>query len=217
MRSSPFLILTLLAGCAPGSIAWPTGKDDLRTAMYRVESEGSVQRMRLVLSNGLFTCDLPTEPDPVAQQQALLELQIANVHGGAMERLSAERLRWQARHPCHAAVQELGQVALRPRGTRALDSHRQRQFSDRGPPLGAATGAGLIDQRHDVQLLGDPDQRSDIAHGASADGTGDAEISDGRRGRRTQYRLACHGPAQDRIPDGLGRDAVAVAIDLALE
>ncbi len=58
-------------------MAWPTGDGPLRTALYQSAPSGSVQQLTLVLSNGYFDCDLPTEPDPVAQSQALLEITTA--------------------------------------------------------------------------------------------------------------------------------------------
>lgn len=119
MRSSPFVLLSVLLGCAPGSIAWPTGKDDLRTALYRVDTVGSVQRMHLVLSNGLFACDLPSEPDPVAQQQALLELQIAACRENArhvdIELLRGDGDDWVGLYPGDSHADPAQIAATRPR------------------------------------------------------------------------------------------------------
>lgn len=67
----------VLSGCAPGSIAWPTGEDRLRTALYQPGSEDGIPTLTLVLSNGHFDCDLPSDPDPIAQSQALLDFQVA--------------------------------------------------------------------------------------------------------------------------------------------
>jgi len=44
------LLALLSSGCTPGTIAWSTGEDDLRTAMYTVDPE--TERIRLFLSNG---------------------------------------------------------------------------------------------------------------------------------------------------------------------
>jgi hypothetical protein len=66
-----------LTGCAPGSIAWPTGEDALRSALYQVQPTGDVFGLTLMLSNGQFGCDLPSEPDPLDQTQALLEIRTA--------------------------------------------------------------------------------------------------------------------------------------------
>lgn len=64
--------------CAPGHIAWPTGDDALRTALYRPRVDPSgIQVLTLVLSNGYFDCELPSDPDPVVQTQALLEITTA--------------------------------------------------------------------------------------------------------------------------------------------
>ena len=109
----------MLLGCAPGSIAWPTGEDELRTALYRTDTVGSVQRLHLVLSNGVFACDLPAEPDPVAQQQALLELQVAACRENArhvdIELLRGEGADWTGLYPGDSHADPSQIAGTRPR------------------------------------------------------------------------------------------------------
>jgi len=68
-----------------------------------------------------------------------------------------------------------------------------------------------------IKLLGHPDQGAHITHSARTDGACGAQIGDGRRSDGAQHHLARDRTTLVRIPDGLGGDAVAVTIDLALE
>lgn len=118
MRSSVMSLL-FLTGCAPGTIAWPTGHDQLRTALYREVDAGAVKRLQLVLSNGTFGCDLPAEADPVAQQQALLELQISacreNARHVAVELLRGDGSDWVGLYPGDSNMDPAQIAASRPR------------------------------------------------------------------------------------------------------
>lgn len=71
-------LLPLLAACAPGEVRWGTGEDWLRTALY-VENDPVAEGAgtRVLLSTGIFGCDLPAEADPAAQAEALLDLAVA--------------------------------------------------------------------------------------------------------------------------------------------
>jgi len=69
------LLLVTALGCAPGRVTWSTGDDALRTALW-VEDEGPAgPTVRVLLSTGTFTCDLPEFDDPQAQWEALVALQ----------------------------------------------------------------------------------------------------------------------------------------------
>lgn len=68
-------ILLIFAACTPGEVRWPTGEDSLRTALF-VRSDEGIGRVRLLLSTGVFACDLPAADDPATQAEALLELSV---------------------------------------------------------------------------------------------------------------------------------------------
>ncbi|MEZ4317878.1 MAG: hypothetical protein R3F61_10250 [Myxococcota bacterium] len=106
-------------GCAPGHLAWPTGDDDLRTALYQARLEGGVQALTLVLSNGYFDCDLPSEPDPIAQTQALLEITTAacreNARHVLVELYRGDGNDWVGTYPGDSNADPVLIAASRPR------------------------------------------------------------------------------------------------------
>jgi hypothetical protein len=71
--------------------------------------------------------------------------------------------------------------------------------------------------RNQIQLLGDPDQRSDVADCARAYRTRGTQIRHGWGRSRPQHNLARDGATSIRIPYRLSCDTVAVAIYLAFE
>ena len=71
----PILLTALLAACGPGSISWATGDDALRTALFQPIDDG-VPGTRLLLSTGVFDCDLPQSDDPQELTRAYLELSV---------------------------------------------------------------------------------------------------------------------------------------------
>ena len=90
-------------------------------------------------------------------------------------------------------------------------------MSEGGAILGAQARAGAIDVADQIKLLGHPDQGAHIAHRARTNGARGAQIGDGRRSDGAQHHLTRDRTTLVRIPDGLGGDAVAMAIDLAFE
>lgn len=78
-----------------------------------------MKQLQLVLSNGVFDCDLPTESDPIEQQQALFELQIAacreNARHVAIELLRGDGADWVGVYPGDSHL-DVSQIAgTRPR------------------------------------------------------------------------------------------------------
>lgn len=72
-----------LAACTPGAL-WVDGdREVLRTALVRTEEVDGVGHASVVLSNGLFSCDLPQHEDPARAQQALQNLVTAACRQGA--------------------------------------------------------------------------------------------------------------------------------------
>lgn len=102
-RMSIFVASGPVMGCAPGSIAWPTGEDDLRTALYVEAPRDGLPAVTMVLSNGVFDCDLPSEPDPIDQTQALLEIRTAacreNARHVLVELIRGDGIDWVGRYP----------------------------------------------------------------------------------------------------------------------
>lgn len=76
------LLLTAL-GCAAGHLAWDDGDDVLRTALVQESTDGGLPHLTVLLSTSYLPCDLPTDPDPTVQTQALLELSTALCREGA--------------------------------------------------------------------------------------------------------------------------------------
>ncbi|MCB9691460.1 MAG: hypothetical protein H6736_06575 [Alphaproteobacteria bacterium] len=77
------IVLWTALGCAQGHLRWEGGDDVLRTALVQETTDGGLPHLTVVLSNSTFTCDLPSDPDPVAQTQALLDLSTAACREGA--------------------------------------------------------------------------------------------------------------------------------------
>ena len=57
----------LLGGCTDGRVWWPDHTAPLRTALVKMDEDQGVQRARLFLSTGLFSCTLPETDRPVAE------------------------------------------------------------------------------------------------------------------------------------------------------
>lgn len=108
-----------LFGCAPGSLAFSTGDDVLRTAMYQVQPVDGLQRVDLILSNGIFSCDLPNDPDPIVQSQELLELTTATCRENArhvlIELYRGDGADWVGRFPGDSNAHPSLISASRPR------------------------------------------------------------------------------------------------------
>src|SRR6202008_3840784 len=147
----------------------------------------------------------------------LLQLLVAHLLRDAMEGLARERRAGQARQPRQTRIEKLPQFALGSRCTGALDRHGHRQLAHRWAAFGANPAAGPIDLPNQVQLFGDPDQRPDVTHAARAHRLGRTQIRDSRWIGRSQHDLACNAAAALRIPHGLRRDAVAMAVDYSFE
>jgi len=56
-----------IAACTEGRVWWPGQTAPLRTALVKYDEDHGVARARLLLSTGLFTCDLPDTNRPVAE------------------------------------------------------------------------------------------------------------------------------------------------------
>src|SRR5690349_6635689 len=134
-----------------------------------------------------------------------------------MKRLACERRSAQARYEGKTLLEKPRKVSLRAGGAHPLQCHGQYHLADRRPILGAVVAASTIDMPDEIELLGDPQQRADVAHRTRTD-----------RPRVSQVRLVrwVHGAKNDlsryraslrRIPDRLGGHAVLVAAHLALE
>lgn len=64
-----------LTACGSGRLAWATGDDLLRTALFRSEVlDDEVEHITLVLSNSRFECELPEVDDPAVREEAVLDL-----------------------------------------------------------------------------------------------------------------------------------------------
>lgn len=73
-RRSWLCLAALITGCGAGELAWPTGNDTLRTALYTTQLIEGVEKTTIILSNGIFECDFPAKDDPAAQTEALARL-----------------------------------------------------------------------------------------------------------------------------------------------
>jgi hypothetical protein len=118
----------------------------------------------------------------------------------------------QTRQARYGLIQKLGQVPLGSGRARPLDGHRHGQLADRWAAFGAKVAAGPVDVPYQIELLGNPDQRADIPNCLRPHRSRGTQIRHRSRCRRAKHRLARNGTATDRVPDRLGRDAVAAAI-----
>ena len=84
-------------------------------------------------------------------------------------------------------------------------------------PPRTVSGTRPVNVPDQVDLLGDPHQRSDIADGAYADGTGLAQVRRGHRVSRAKHSLPRHRPTPRRIPHRLRGNAIPPATHLSLE
>ena len=73
----------LCTGCTDGQLWYQGDREVLRSALARVEVVDGAPHASIVLSNGLFTCDLPKHDDPARAQQALQNLVAAACREGA--------------------------------------------------------------------------------------------------------------------------------------
>lgn len=147
----------------------------------------------------------------------LLQLPLRHLLRDAMECLPRERRPSQARHAGHTRIQESTEITLRSGAARPLDGHGDRQLPHRRPVPGTQTPAGSINEADQVQLFRHPHQRSDIPNGTCAHGTCGAQVSHRWGSSRSQDDLPRHRPPSRRVPYGLGRHPVAVAVHLAFE
>ena len=144
-------------------------------------------------------------------------MHVAHLLGHAMEGLAREGGARQAGHARQAGVQEVPQVPLGSGRASPLDRNGHRQLAQGRAVLGSQARTGSINVSDQIKLLGHPDQRAHIAHRARTHGARGAQICEGRRSDGAQHHLTRDRTTSLRIPDRLGGDAVAVAIDLALE
>lgn len=77
------ILWATMLGCAVGSLRWDDGDDVLRSALVQPSVDGGLPHLTVLLSNSVLPCDLPTDPDPTLQTQALLELNTALCREGA--------------------------------------------------------------------------------------------------------------------------------------
>ena len=77
--------------------------------------------------------------------------------------------------------------------------------------------ARAVDQRNEVELLGDPYQRPDVAHGARPNRARRSEVGHRRRVSRAKVHLPRHRPTLLTVPHRLGGDPVPASAHLALE
>lgn len=96
----------------------------------------------------------------------LFELAVADLLGHAMKCLASERRSRQTRDARQARIEELCQVTLGAGRASPLDRHRDCEFANRRAVLGTDAPAGSVDLRHQVELLGDPGQCTDVAQAA---------------------------------------------------
>ena len=134
-----------------------------------------------------------------------------------MKSLPAKRGCRQTRQTRYARIQKFPQVALRSRRARPLDRHGERQLAHRWAALRAKPSACPVDVRNQIQLLGDPDQRPDVADPARAHRTRGTQIRHRWERSRAQHNLARDGATSIRIPHRLSCDTVAMAVHLAFE
>ncbi len=135
----------------------------------------------------------------------------------AMKRLPGEALDRQAGNPRHTGIEERSQIALGAGRTRALQRHPERQLPHRGPLRRSGRAARLVDQPHDIKLLGHPAERTGIAHALDAHRARLGEVGDRRRVRRAEQHLARHGLLLAGIPHRLSHDAIQAAVHEAFE
>ena len=107
-------------------------------------------------------------------------------------------------------------MALGPSRAGPLYRHGDDHLTERRAIPGSLFTTRPINESDQIQLLGDPNQSSNITDPLGADGANQTQIRDGRRIGRAQ-----NGLSRERLPDGiphrLGCDAVSPATHLPLK
>src|SRR5439155_24004481 len=98
-----------------------------------------------------------------------------------------------------------------------LDRHCNGQFTHRWAAFRAKPSTRPVNVRNQIQLLGDPDQRPDVADTARTNRARGTQIRHRWRRDWPQHHLTRYRATLLRIPHRLGGDTVAMAIDLAFE
>jgi hypothetical protein len=108
-------------------------------------------------------------------------------------------------------------MALGPRRTSPLNSHGDDHLTDRRTIFGSLLTTCPINESDQIQLLGNPNQRSNITDPLGADSANQAQIRDGRRIGRAQNGLSRERTLPAGIPHRLGCDAVSPATHFPLK
>ena len=108
-------------------------------------------------------------------------------------------------------------MRLGRRRTSTLDGNCEHHLAHRGALGRPRQPTSLIDQSHQVQLLGNPNQGARVADALSADGVGERQVGHGWGIGWTQHGLPCKGTLLDRVPYRLRSDAVAPSANYAFE
>ena len=146
-----------------------------------------------------------------------LQVLVRDLRRQAMKSLPAKRRGGQAGHPRHTGFQEGRQMTLRRGLTGALHGYRQYHFPDRGAAGRSLHPARSVDHPDQVQLLGDPHQRPDVADPLCTHRPRQSQIGHRRRVGRPQHGLARERALPNRIPQRLRGDAIPPATNLPLE
>jgi hypothetical protein len=88
----------------------------------------------------------------------------------AVERLARERGSAQTRHERETLIQKLREISLRTWGANPLQRDGKHHLADGRSVLGAVVAAGTIDVADEIELLGHPQQCTDVPDRSRADG-----------------------------------------------
>src|SRR5258708_5803173 len=108
-------------------------------------------------------------------------------------------------------------MALGPRRTGPLNRHGDDHLTDRRAILGSLLTTRPINEPDQIQLLGNPNQSSNITDPLGADSANPTQIREGGRIRRAQNSLSRKRTLPAWIPHRLGCDAVSPATHLPLK
>jgi hypothetical protein len=131
-----------------------------------------------------------------------------DLSGDTVKRLSRERSRWEAGCSWQAIIQESTEGALRARGARPLHGDCENHFADRRTHLNANCAACTIDAAHDVELLRNPEQGTDIANRTLPDNAQVGQLYGRRRVIGSENHLTSDASTCLGIPNRLRDDAV---------
>src|ERR1039457_2019971 len=178
---------------------------DVRVEVGRVEGENIGRKLE------------PSHPGLRHRHLRLLQGVLGDLLRDPMKSLTAERRARQTRQARHAGIQKVAQVAFGPRRAGSLNGYRHRQLADGGAVLRAKVSARPVNVRDQIQLLGDSDQRPQVADAARAHRARGAQIRDGWGCPRPQHDLTRDRATPGRVPNRLGRDPVAMAVDFTFK